>query len=215
MTKRKMALALGAILALAMPAFGISVRGLIGLGAEFGGEKLLSLTYSDGSTSDVKAGQGLCVFGGAVAQDLARLGPVALDLQGTVGLKYSTIKEASNANADFFRFPFELLAFAHWKELRVGVGPAYHIANSFSGSGQLSGYDFKFNYALGLTMQADYMFMKGMALGLRYTLISYEPKQSGLSKVDAATSASSSASSSDSRSAKSERPGRDHYPGRA
>jgi hypothetical protein len=152
----------------------------VGLGAEFGGDRLLSVTYTDGSTSDILAGQGLSLFGGAEALDLFGSGPVEIDLQGTFGVKYSSIREASNATADYYRFPIELLAFARWHGLRVGVGPAYHVFNSFSGSGALASYNFGVDNALGVTAQIDYTFFKHWGVGARYTSISYQPQLSGV-----------------------------------
>src|SRR5579859_1363282 len=101
-------------------AHALSFRPLIGLNAEFGGDRLLTVIYTDGSKSDVFAGQGFSVFGGAAAEGLIDLNPITIDLQATLGVKYSTISQASNANVDFFRFPAELLIFGHWMGLRLG-----------------------------------------------------------------------------------------------
>jgi hypothetical protein len=163
--------------------FAASFKGILGVGAEFGGDRLLSVTYSDGSSSDILAGQGFTLFGGVAAKDLLALGPIAIDLQGTVGVKYSTIQEATNADASFFRFPLEILVLARWEGLRVGLGPAYHFANSFSGSGALAGYNFGLDNALGLTVQLDYLFLKHWGIGARYTSISYQPELVGASSV--------------------------------
>jgi hypothetical protein len=179
MTKRSAAILLSAIILSSVPVYAISYKGLLGVGAEFGGDRLLSVTYSDGSTSDILAGQGLTLFGGVAVSDLLAFGPIAIDLQGTVGVKYSTIQEATNANANFFRFPLELLAYARWKGLRIGLGPAYHFANSFSGSGALAGYSFSLDNALGLTVQIDYLFLRHWGVGARYTSISYQPELAG------------------------------------
>jgi hypothetical protein len=182
MKKRSVAVLLCAGIFSSFSAYSLSFKGLLGLGAEFGGDRLLSLTYTDGSTSDIRAGQGISAFGGAVARDLFNLGPVAIDLQGTVGVKYSTIREATNADADFYRFPLELLAFARWEGLRAGIGPAYHFENSFSGSGVLAPDDFSFDNALGVTAQIDYIFLGHWGIGARYTSISYQPQLTGVSQ---------------------------------
>ena len=105
-------------------------RPLVGIGGEFGGDKLLTVVYTDSSTQDVNAGQGFSLFGGVATQGLVDMGPISLDLQATLGVKYSTISQSSNANLDYFRFPAELLGFVHWKDLRVGAGPVYHFGNS-------------------------------------------------------------------------------------
>src|SRR5689334_21164215 len=111
----------------------VSVKPLVGINEEFGGDRLVKVVYSDGSESDVDAGQGFSLFGGAALEGLIDLKPFSIDLQGTLGVKYATIQQASNGNIDFFRFPAELLVFGHWMGLRVGAGPTYHFANSLSG----------------------------------------------------------------------------------
>jgi hypothetical protein len=165
----------------------VTLRPLVGINAEFGGDRLLTVTYSDGSESDVDAGQGFSLFGGASVEDLIDFKPFSIDLQGTLGVKYATVQQASNGNIDFFRFPAELLAFVHWTDLRVGVGPTYHFANSLSGSGLLTGASVDFKDALGVVAQVDYTFAKQWNLGVRYTSITYEPKTStpGVGKTDA------------------------------
>jgi hypothetical protein len=182
MKKRSVAVLLCAGIFSSFSAYSLSFKGLLGLGAEFGGDRLLIVTYTDGSTSDVLAGQGVSFFGGAVAQDLYSLGPVAIDLQGTIGVKYSTILQASNGNINYYRFPLELLAFGRWKGFRAGIGPVYHFANSISGSGILTSNTYSFDNALGVTAQVDYTFLGHWGIGARYTSISYQPQLTGVSQ---------------------------------
>ncbi|HVM31759.1 MAG TPA: outer membrane beta-barrel protein [bacterium] len=175
-----------ALVAALIPALAqaVTFHPLIGFGAEFGGDKLLSVTYSDGSKSDVYAGQGFSAFGGVAAQGLIDLSPITLDLQATLGVKYSTISDASNASLDYFRFPLELLAFVHWRDLRVGAGPVYHFGNSFTGSGTLSPYTFTFDNAFGVTAQADYTFGQHWNIGVRFTSITYQSPSNGIGKTN-------------------------------
>jgi len=183
-------LGLGLVLAL-VPVMGhaVTVRPLLGINAEFGGDRILKVVYSDGSESDLDAGQGFSLFGGASLEDLIDFQPFSIDVQGTLGLKYATVQQASNGNIDFFRFPAELLVFGHWRDLRVGAGPTYHFANSLSGSGLLTGASIDFKDALGVVAQIDYTFAKQWNLGVRYTSISYEPATNnpGFQKTDASS----------------------------
>jgi hypothetical protein len=158
-------------------AFAAPARPLLGLNAEFGGDTLLTVIYSDGSTSKVQAGEGLSLFGGVALEGLVPMGALSIDLQGTVGVKYSTTRQASNGSADYFRFPLEVLVLGHWRDLRFGAGPVYHFANSFSGSGILSGFNFNLDNALGVKAQVDYT-LSNINFGVSYTAISY--KVSGL-----------------------------------
>src|SRR5579862_1578440 len=100
---------LGAMLAF-FPVVGhaVTLRPLVGINAEFGGDRLLKVVYTDGSESDVNAGQGFSLFGGAAVEDFIDLQPFSIDLQGTLGVKYATVQQASNGNIDFFRFPAEV-----------------------------------------------------------------------------------------------------------
>ncbi|SRR5579871_3928938 len=158
---------------------------LAGCNAEFGGTKLFTVVYTDGSTQDVLAGQGLSAFGGLALEGLADLNPLTIDLQATLGVKFSTISQASNADVSFFRFPAELLVMGHVGDLRFGAGPTYHFANSLTGSGALSAINVNFDNALGLVTQVDYTFAKSWNLGVRYTSISYQSPSSGIGKTDA------------------------------
>lgn len=162
-----------------------SIRPLIGFNAEFGGDRLLKVIYTDGSTQDVNAGQGFGLFGGATVEGLIDLNPVTIDLQATLGVKYATISQASNASVDYFRFPAELLVFGHIKGFRLGAGPVYHFANSLVGSGDLSSLNYSFDGAFGVTAQADYTFGDHWNVGLRYTGISYKDDKDGIPSTNA------------------------------
>jgi hypothetical protein len=184
---KKTGLGLLAVMMLFIPvlARAASLRPLLGINAEFGGDTLLTVVYTDGTKQDVTAGQGFSLFGGATAEGLIDLKPITIDLQATLGVKYSTISEASNASIDYFRFPLELLVFGHWKGLRVGAGPVYHFGNSISGSGVLGLVNATFDNAFGVTAQADYTFADHWNLGARYTAISYQDLKDGIASTNA------------------------------
>ncbi|HVM31758.1 MAG TPA: hypothetical protein VMU88_01365 [bacterium] len=148
---------------------------LIGLGAEFGGKPIAGFENSDYSMSYLSAGQGFSAFGGVDAQGLINLNPFTLDLQATIGIKYTPLDEP-NANIYFFRLPVELLAFIRLENLRLGAGPVYHFINivSYTGSGITNPGGFNLDAALGLTVQMDYTFGQHWNLGLRFTTISYD-----------------------------------------
>jgi len=142
------------------------------LGADFnaGADTLLVLKYSDGTTQDIKAGNGLlaAVGGGVMFFDQQ---PHRLETQLTIGVKYSTMSPANNASLDFVRVPIELLAFYRNEDwhFRLGGGGAWYVSNSLSGGGALNG-EAKFGPALGGIAQADFVW-NAFAVGLRYTLL--------------------------------------------
>jgi hypothetical protein len=142
------------------------------LGADFnaGADTLLVLHYSDGTSQDIKAGNGLlaAVGGGIMFFDQQ---PHRLETQLTIGVKYSSMTPTNNASLDFIRVPIELLAFyrnENW-HFRAGGGGAWYVSNSLSGGGALNG-DAKFGPALGAIAQADFVW-GAFAVGLRYTLL--------------------------------------------
>jgi len=142
------------------------------LGADFnaGADALLVLHYSDGTSQDIKAGNGLLAAGGGGIMFFDQQ-PHRLETQLTVGLKYSSMKPTNNASLNFIRVPIELLAFYRNEDwhLRVGGGGAWYVSNSLSGGGALNG-DAKFGPALGAIAQADFIW-GAFAVGLRYTLL--------------------------------------------
>jgi hypothetical protein len=142
------------------------------LGADFnaGADTLLVLHYSDGSSQDIKAGNGLlaAVGGGVMFFDQQ---PHRLETQLTIGIKYSSMAPTNNASLSFVRVPIEWLAFYRNEDwhFRVGGGGAWYVSNSLSGGGALEG-EAKFGPALGGIAQADFVW-SAFAVGLRYTLL--------------------------------------------
>lgn len=156
------------------------------LGAEMGGEKVLQFTYDDGSTPDVPAGAGILLSGGAAWEAYAsRAG--ALDLQGTIGVKYRTIPPASNQDATWLRFPLEALAFYRLPSgFRIGGGATAHFANSLKASGAVLNDRIDFKTSPGFIVQAEYV-MKNVAFDARYTGLTYEVSSGGSGSVDASS----------------------------
>jgi hypothetical protein len=142
------------------------------------GDDVLKLTYTDGSTQNISAGNGVGLALGA--------GVIFLDGQThelevtlTAGVKYSTMTPAQNASLDWVRVPFELLAFYRNDTLhfRVGGGATMYGLNSLSGSGDLSGLDVHFSPSPGAIIQADFIW-RGLFAGLRFTILSIHPTTS-------------------------------------
>jgi hypothetical protein len=160
------------------------VRGIVRVGGDFGGDKVLQFQYSDGSTPSVPAGGGLLVSGGG-ALELFGSAAQSLDLQGSVGLKYRTIPPASNQNATWARIPVEgLLMYRTPFGLRVGGGAAVHLHNVLEASGATLNDRVEFKNTPGFLGQAEYGFGK-WALDLRYTMMKYEVSKGGTGTVSA------------------------------
>lgn len=150
-------------------------RGVLGLGVEFGGDDLLQLTYSDGSTSSLEAARGVSVAVGGLYHAF-RTEAHRIEVQGTIALKYGTLKAASNQDASFIRYPLELLAFYGYEpfRVRIGGGLAYHLAPNISAEGSLLNADVDLDNALGGVLQADYLISPSFAVGIRYTFLEYK-----------------------------------------
>jgi len=144
------------------------VGGAVGVDFNAGADTLLVLHYSDGTSQDIKAGNGLLVAAGGGIMFFDQQ-PHRLETQLTIGVKYSTMTPTNNASLDFVRVPIELLAFYRNEDwhFRVGGGGAWYVSNSLSGGGALNG-DVKFGPALGAIAQADFVW-GAFAVGLRYT----------------------------------------------
>lgn len=162
------------------------LRGAFRMGGDFGGEKIIEFEYEDGSTPDVKAGNGFLITGGGVADLLSRAGH-GLEAQVNVGLKYSTIPPADNQEVTWLRFPLEgLLYYRTPKGLRLGGGAAVHMANSIKASGGVVNGSVDFKPTPGLLLQAEYVH-RNMSFDLRYTAMEYEISKGGSGTVGASS----------------------------
>jgi hypothetical protein len=146
-----------------------------GVGADFnaGADTLLELEFDDGGNQEIKAGNGVSLFvaGGPLFFESF---PHKLQLELSLGVKFSTMQPTSNADLSFVRFPLELLGFYRnddW-HFRVGGGAVLHMGNSLTGSGALSDLDVDLDNALGGIVQADFVY-EAWFIGMRYTALSY------------------------------------------
>jgi len=142
----------------------------------FGGDALPSVTYPDGSSSDLTLGKLFTVTLGP-SYALWRSGGSALVLQAMAGWsRWYTGPKDSDDRLEINRFPVEALAvyaqglgYKGWV-LRVGGGGVYHIGGGVKGSGSLEGYRLDIDNALG--MAGELSVASGMlSLGVRYTHI--------------------------------------------
>ena len=161
------------------------VRGLVRLGADYGGDPVIQFQYADGSTPDVTAGGGLLFAGGGTMKLLGSV-EQSLDVEGTVGVKYRTIPPASNQSASWIRFPVEgMLMYRTPFGLRAGAGVAMHFANVLEAQGAAANGRLEFKSTPGYVVQTAYVFGQKWALDMRYTMMKYEVAQGGSGKVNA------------------------------
>jgi hypothetical protein len=89
-------------------------KGVVGIGADFGGDVLLSGSYTNGSTWEARANQGLAFSGGAV------MVTGDFETQLTVGYKFGG-PQASNGSVTFTVIPVELIEFYRARNIRAGL----------------------------------------------------------------------------------------------
>jgi hypothetical protein len=176
--RRSLALKTLVLLALTVPvaSHAMDIRPLLKAGFDFGGDTLVTVLFSDGSSETIKANEGFYIGGGAsIVTDSKRV-----EIELSLAYKFSVI-DADNGDVEFTRIPFEALAFYRWDKVRLGGGLTYHINPELEGSGIAAPVDVNFDDALGFVLQADYGFTDRMAIGLRYTNLKYEVRGSSAS----------------------------------
>lgn len=167
-------------------AHALKLSPLVTSAIEFGGDKLIDVTYSDGSKSNIEAGRGI-ILGGGVDIDLSETKPHTFEAQATLGIKWTSTKQASNGEVDWYRFPLEILSFYRntEKDFRVGGGLTYQFGNELKGSKDASTASTRFDNATGFVVEGDYFVgaEKNLVVGLRYTAISYQAQIPGATSV--------------------------------
>ncbi|MEQ9286856.1 MAG: hypothetical protein RIG77_08115 [Cyclobacteriaceae bacterium] len=141
-----------------------SFRALIDFTAEFGGDAIAEVYFTNGDDQSVKAGQGLSI---GVGGEFTVPKLEKLKFRGWVGYKYLTT-QANNANITLTRVPIHLTA--NWMitdDIRIGTGLAMQTGVKFKADGL--GDDINFNSASGPMFELAWRW-----IGLRYTLMEYK-----------------------------------------
>lgn len=151
-----------------------------------GGDKVLEFTYEDGTTPDVPAGAGILLAAGVAVRAYETAGHL-FEAQVTAGLKYRTIPPATNQEATWLRFPVEAMAFYRAPvNVRFGIGPTVHLANTLSASGAVLNDKVTFKTAPGVIFQAEYV-RSNLSFDARYTALKYEATGGASGSVDASS----------------------------
>jgi hypothetical protein len=169
------AVALAAALFIAAPARATDVKPMLKIGADFGGDELVTVVFTNGETRTIHANDGLFLGGGVSILNDER------DVEAEISLsfKFDTIN-ASNGEVTWSRWPLDALLFYRLPSMRFGGGLTYHINPELKGSGVVGNIFDKFDNALGFVLQADYSISERHHIGLRYTGIEYKLNAPGL-----------------------------------
>jgi Tfp pilus assembly protein PilZ len=140
----------------------LTVRGVAGMGLTFGGEKLATATYTNGTSIDIKAGDLAQFKVGAefaVAKDWA--------IQTTIG--YHTARaNASNGGITFQRFPLEgLMFYQATPAFRIGAGLRAALSPKLSGSGVTNIGSYSFNTKPGVVLEGEFTLGSNYGITLR------------------------------------------------
>jgi hypothetical protein len=138
--------------------------GFVGeLALELGGDNVARVYFTNGSSQDVKAGQGgTLAIGGHY-----RAATAPLDLVATLGYKFVTTA-ASNSSIGITRAVIQVVGLYDPNgEWFFGGGPVAHVGTTFDGGGLTP--DVSFDPSLGLTLQAGWKW-----IALTGTLMTYK-----------------------------------------
>jgi hypothetical protein len=144
------------------------IRPAVVLGYDTGGDKIVTVTFTNGETDSIRANEGFYLgLGVSVINDDKNI-----EFLGTVNYKFASI-HANNGDIDWTRVPLDALLFYRQEKFRVGGGVTYVMSPKISGSGVAGGINVKVDDALGFLLQADYLLGK-VAIGIRGTFVSYK-----------------------------------------
>jgi hypothetical protein len=152
------------------------VRPFVKAGFDFGGDTLVTAVFVSGERESIKANEGFYLGGGVSMLNDAK----NMELEASLAYKFNTIS-ASNGDIDWTLMPIDVLAFYRLPQWRFGGGLTYHMNPKLKGSGVVGGLNVKFDDALGIVLQGDYLINPKMAVGVRYTSVKYEPEGGGAS----------------------------------
>lgn len=149
---------------------GPAVRPLLGMGLTFGGDKLYTADFTDGSSDTVRAGGIFMLYGGVEFRATD-----ALAVQATVGYHGDSTRAASNGSIRFGRYPVDVLAlYSVTDKVRLGGGVEFVNSPKLSGSGVVGDFDVRFNNTTGVVLEGEYLFTRNFGMKARAASIKYK-----------------------------------------
>jgi len=143
-------------------------------GVHFGGDSLANVSFTNGDSQKIKAGQLLSVAAGGYM-------PIGNSLQGRFSLGYKVDRiNANNGDIRFSRFPLDFLLMHQINNWMLGGGAAYHLSPKLKADASSVGLSgtATFDNALGYVLAFDYNskghFTNDWYVGGRVTVIDYK-----------------------------------------
>lgn len=145
---------------------------LIGAGIDSGGEKLGTVTYSDGSSAAVKANSGVVLNFGAI---IANGADSSFSTQISAGYKSGGPKIWSR-DVNWSAIPLEIIEHYHTDYIRIGLGISYQLNSKLKVSLPTSNFTTKYKNAIGYIAQISWAPVRdNYSIDLRYTSIKFQP----------------------------------------
>jgi len=160
--------ALAALAAAPVLSHAAETRPVLVAGYDAGGNNVVNVTYTNGNTDSIRANEGVYAGGGVSVLNDAR----NIEFLGTLSVKYLGL-HASNGDVTWLSYPLDALFFYRRQSFRLGGGLTYAIKPRVKGTGDASYIDMKFDDAVGVVLQVDYL-LESVNLGLRYTILDYK-----------------------------------------
>jgi len=149
----------------------LSTFGLhIAAGFSFGGDELATVTYADGSTSTLYAGQGIYVGGGVTWTPLWLNDRLGFGLGYDVGYRLGTTFSNSDGTIEMERIPMSLtvrglVALAANYHFLLAAGPVVEFGPKVYGTGVANVQELRFSDAVGGIVEAGILFGAPLAVG--------------------------------------------------
>ena len=155
------------------------VRGLFNMGYDFGGDRLVTVIYTDGTSESVDANKGI-YFGGGVS--LVWDPASTMETQLTLNYRFEETDPYASGGVKFSTTAFDAVQVFNVNQASFGIGLTYHMSPKVAGTGVVSG-NLQFDDAAGLLFQVGFRLSDRSQIGMRYTRIKYkapgEPEADG------------------------------------
>jgi Outer membrane protein beta-barrel domain len=147
-----------------------SVRPLLGMGFTFGGDKLYTADFTDGSSDTVRAGGIFTLYGGVEFRATD-----ALAIQATAGYHGDSTRAATNGSIRFGRYPVDVLAlYSVTDKVRLGGGVEFVNSPKLSGRGVVGDFNVRFNNTAGVVLEGEYLFTRNFGMKARAASIKFK-----------------------------------------
>ncbi|HVI94343.1 MAG TPA: hypothetical protein VM753_10075 [Anaeromyxobacter sp.] len=150
---------------------------------DFGFDRLIRVTYANGSHDTIRLDDG---FAGAIGASFLPLADGRFGTRATVGLKLSFIR-GSNGSAWYTMFPVELVEFAYGGPFRLGAGFSLLVAPRLSGTGFLGDKGMSFAPSPGGVAEAEWIFAPQTRTGVGVRVAVHQFSTSGVDRTAAST----------------------------